>query len=76
MDNLTFLDLINIISFVVGLMNLDLNKSQNDLDNQTQELDEKLRQNVDDIHKHLEKQDKKIDYIIGVLNDDKDKRTS
>lgn len=76
MDNLTFLDLINIISFVVGLMNLGLNISQNDLDNQTQELDGKLRQNVDDIHNHLKKQDEKIDYIIGVLNNDKDKRTS
>ena len=31
----TFLDIISIISFCVGLQNLDLNLQQEDLDNQT-----------------------------------------
>ena len=67
MNELTFMDLINIISFIVGLQNLDLNISQNDLDSQTEQLDKKLRSNVDEIHKHLERQDTKIDYIIQEL---------
>lgn len=66
----TFLDIISLISFCVGLQNLDLNISQENLDNQTQELDAKLREVVDDIHNHLAEQDKKIDKILEVINND------
>lgn len=65
---ITFLDLLTIMSFCIGLQNLDLNIAQEDLDNQTQELDARLRKVVDDIHKHLQEQDVKIDYIISTLN--------
>ena len=64
----TFLDIISIISFCVGLQNLDINLAQEDLDNQTQELDRRLRTVVDDIHEHLQMQDEKIDMILEVLN--------
>lgn len=64
---LTFLDLISIISFCVGLQNLDLNIAQEDLDNQTQELDRKLHEVIDDIHQHLKMQDSKIDMILKEL---------
>ena len=64
---LTFLDLISIISFCVGLQNLDLNIAQEDLDNQTQELDRKLHEVVDNIHQHLQVQDNKIDMILKEL---------
>ena len=63
----TFLDLVSIISFCVGLQNLDLNIAQEDLDNQTQELDRKLRENVNDIHEHLQIQDEKLDMILEEL---------
>lgn len=59
----TFLDIISIISFCVGLQNLDLNIAQEDLDNQTQELDRKLREVVDDIHAHLKRQDKLLEEL-------------
>ena len=62
--NLTFLDMLSIISFCVGLQNLDLNIEQQDLDNQTQELDRRLRDVVNDIHIHLQDQDRKIDEIL------------
>ncbi|MBR3645982.1 MAG: hypothetical protein IKN54_06150 [Lachnospiraceae bacterium] len=62
--NLTFIDMLSIISFCVGLQNLDLNIAQDDLDNQTQELDRELRSVVDEIHKHLEMQDEKLDMIM------------
>ena len=61
---LTFIDILSILSFFVGLQNLDLNVEQADLDDQTQELDKRLRNVVDDIHRHLQEQDKKIDEIL------------
>ena len=72
---LTFIDLLSIISFCVGLQNLDLNLAQEDLDRQTQELDSRLRTVVDDIHGHLSVQDTKLNLILNkleVLGYDKD----
>ena len=50
---LTFLDVLSILSFFIGVQNLDMN--------------------VEDIHIHLQKQDEKIDHIIEVIENDKDK---
>jgi hypothetical protein len=72
----TFLDILNIISFCVGLQNLDLNISQENLDNQTQELDAKLREVVDNIHQHLTLQDQKINKILEVIGNDKNQEVS
>ena len=69
---LTFLDTISILSFYIGLENLELNITQEDMDKQTKELDRSLREVVDDIHRHLKEQDEKINYIIERLNNDKD----
>lgn len=69
---ITFLDAIAIISFCVGLQNLDLNIAQEDLDNQTQELDARLHAVVDDIHRHLQAQDAKIDKILEVIQNETD----
>lgn len=66
----TFLDIISIISFCVGLQNLDINLAQEDLDNQTQELDRRLREVVDDIHEHLQKQDKLLEELINGIKRD------
>ena len=66
---LTFLDLLSIVSFCVALQNLDLNLAQEDLDNQTQELDRDLRSVVDDIHKHLSIQDAKLNHIVNKLEE-------
>lgn len=74
---LTFLDMISIISFCVGLQNLDLNLAQEDLDKQTQELDERLHNVIDDIHRHLSVQDTKLNLILNrleVMGNDTDKR--
>lgn len=73
---LTFLDILAIASFLVGMQNLDLNLAQEDLDNQTKELDKSLREVVDDIHKHLKVQDDKIDKIMEILKDDKNQEVS
>lgn len=60
-----FLDLITLISFCVSLQNLDLNIAQDDLDSQTAELDRRLRGVVNDIHAHLQEQDKKLEEILN-----------
>lgn len=64
---LTFMDVLSIISFAITLKNLNLNLAQEDLDNQTQELDKKLKSVVDNIHFHLQEQDEKINKILKEL---------
>ena len=68
---LTFIDLLGILSFAVGLQNLELNIGQNDLAEQTQDIDERARKLVEnallEIHNHLEQQDAKIDRITHLL---------
>lgn len=65
----TFIDILAILSFIVGLENLDLNVAQEDLDNQTKELDRRLREVVDNIHYHLELQDDKLAEILSRLEE-------
>ena len=77
MNNLTFLDLVTIISFVVGMENLDLNfKQSQQLDKHLSEQDEKLlakiieqneellRQNIILIRK-LEEKKKWLKYLTN-----------
>lgn len=55
----TFLDILSLINFIVGLQNLDMNIDQSDLEGVVRE-----------IHAHLELQDKKIDEILRRLEND------
>lgn len=68
---LTFLDFIQLVSFVVGLENLELNITQEDMDKQTADLDanvnEQIQNALSDIHSHLRTQDVKIDEILRRL---------
>lgn len=57
---LTFLDAVSIISFIIGLQNLDINLTQDDLSKEADRL-------LNEIHKHLEDQDKKLDLILDKL---------
>lgn len=61
----TFLDIISLTSFLIGLMNLEENISQGDLQDKTQLI-------IDEIHGHLQEQDDKIDRILEVLANEKD----
>lgn len=65
----TLIDMLSILSFIIGLENLDLNVAQEDLDNQTKELDKRLREVVDNIHYHLELQDDKLTEILSRLEE-------
>ena len=64
-----FLDALAIVSFLVGLQNLEMNITQEDIQNTETKLDEALRLQVKEIHSHLEDQDKKIDNILSILKE-------
>ena len=64
----TFLDTISIISFLVGVMNLDENMTQGDKQELMEELSRKADLLLTEIHSHLEAQDTKIDEILRRLN--------
>lgn len=55
---ITFLDAIGIMSFLIGVQNLDLNITQDD-----------MQYVLADIHNHLQQQDEKIDRILKELED-------
>ena len=63
----TLLDVLSILSFIVGLQNYDMNVDQNDMQKLQRELYEQLESVVSDIHKHLQLQDEKIDEILRIL---------
>lgn len=65
----TFLDIVSIVSFLVGIQNLDMNITQEDMQTTENRLDQILREQIKEIHQHLEDQDKKIDAILGILKE-------
>lgn len=62
-EQFSIMDILNIISFYIGLKNLDLNFTQ---DTARKMLDIA----VNDIHSHLKEQDEKIDLILKKLGVD------
>ena len=62
-EQFSIMDILNIISFYIGLKNLDLNFTQ---DTAGKMLDIA----VNDIHSHLKEQDEKIDLILKKLGVD------
>ena len=67
-SNIEFLDILNILSFIIGIKNLNKNLSQS-------KAADLLSAAVDDIHKHLAEQDRKIELILDILggnNNEKD----
>ena len=69
--SLDFIDLLSILSFVVGLVNLDENMTQGDKQDLQKDLAEKSDAILSEIHEHLERQDRKLSEIMEVLNADK-----
>lgn len=61
------MDILGILSFWIGIQNLDMNITQNDLQNMMQDLDKKTQMLLQEIHGHLKEQDRKIDQIMGIL---------
>lgn len=72
--DLTFLDLVSLLSFFIGVLNLDANITQSDVQEQTKDLDERFtaatKSALAEIHDHLQDQDRKIDQILEVLRNE------
>lgn len=62
-NNLEFLDILTILSFVLQIQNqgniVGIRDVQNEVDRA-----------IGEIHAHLEEQDRKIDYIIGAIRNE------
>ena len=61
---LTFLDIIAILSFLLGVLNLDENLTQSDKQDIQDGLNGKIDAVLDNIHAHLQEQDAKLDLLI------------
>ena len=66
---LELLDLLNIASFTIGLINLQENLTQGDKQDLQQELTNKAEQILQEIHRHLKDQDLRLDRIERILED-------
>lgn len=64
---LEFLDILNIMSFYIGILNLNQNMTQNDKQDLLKELNDKINLLLQEIHSHLQRQDNKIDEILKKL---------
>ena len=64
---LTFIDIISIVSFLVGVQNLDLNITQEDVQNVASAFDKRMEEAISDIHEHLSVQDTKLNIILNKL---------
>ena len=64
---MTWLDLLNVLSFLIGLENLEANLTQSDKQDLQHDLTVTAERLLNEIHAHLEKQDAKIDEIMAHL---------
>ena len=65
MNNLDLIDVLTILSFVLQVQNQDSIIDMSDIQ-------QEINMAVNDIHKHLNIQDKKIDMILEVLDHNED----
>lgn len=72
-EQLGFIDLLSIMSFVISLMNLDENMTQGDKQDLQKDLADKADTLLSEIHAHLKEQDKKLEEIVWTLNTLKNK---
>lgn len=68
-EQLSLLDILNILSFIIGILNYNENLTQGDKQELMQELDNKISLVLDEVHKHLEVQDKQLSTIIKRLEE-------
>lgn len=70
---LTFLDILSILSFLISCQNLELNVSQDDIAKQAKELseqaDKRIQKVLDEIHGHLSVQDSKLNILMEQLEE-------
>lgn len=70
----TFLDVVSLISFYIGIANLNENLSQNDKQDMLANLHNSAQSVLSEIHNHLKSQDEKLDLILSKLEENNDSR--
>jgi hypothetical protein len=68
-EQLTLLDILNILSFIIGILNYNENLTRGDKQELMQEIDNKISLVLDKVQKHLEIQDKQLNIIIKRLEE-------
>ena len=68
-NQLDLTDILNVLSFYIGLLNLKENLTQSDKQDLMHQFDTQTDTILKEIHKHLEVQDNKIDYILKRLEE-------
>lgn len=71
MWNSNFIDTINVLDFLISLSNLQQNTEQTGMQEVEEHFNTKLQLALDEIHSHLEAQDKKLEAIMEGLNHDR-----
>ena len=66
---LSFIDLLSVLSFFIGLENLDANLDQNDKAEIQRDYSHKMDTLLKEIHTHLELQDDKMNTILQYLEE-------
>ena len=66
----TFLDILSIMSFMIGTMNLNENLTQGDKQDLLQEFSTKADLLLKEIHSHLQEQDDKLDKLLEERSND------
>ena len=66
-QQITFMDVLSIASFLIAVENLDANLTQNDKQDIQADLAERADAILEEIHAHLEKQDHKLGEIAARL---------
>ena len=66
---ITFLDTISIISFCIGILNYEENLTQSDKQDLEDRLNAKMDAVLNDIHSHLQSQDKLLQNILKQMEE-------
>ena len=64
----TFLDMVSLLSFLIGTANLQENLTQGDKQDLMETFSKKADDLLEEIHRHLREQDNKIDKILEELS--------
>lgn len=67
LENIEMLDILTVISFVIGLKNYGETLTQTDKQDLMKEVDQRTTKILKEIQEHLKKQDEKIDIILKKL---------
>ena len=59
------LDAVSLVSFFIALENLEMNITQEDMQEVETKFNERLETILQEIHGHLAEQDKKLDLLLG-----------